>query len=142
MPLIENQSFSSTPQASMTPYQKMEFQKNLASKIQLNDATVEEVGSVNSDMIEMSDMSPPTSEKENIEVAEDNPSTENQPNGGGESQALGDGANEVEGDIIVEESAIESETISKDQEIEVNKNSGIEEGAEDSSTSEISDQTN
>ena len=50
----------------MTPYQKMEFQKNLASKIQLDDATVEEVGSVNSDMIEMSDMSPPTSEKENI----------------------------------------------------------------------------
>lgn len=50
----------------MTPYQKMEFQKNLAPKIQLDDATVEEVGSVNSDMIEMSDMSPPTSEKENI----------------------------------------------------------------------------
>ena len=66
MPLIENQSFSSTPQASMTPYQKMEFQKNLAPKIQLDDATVEEVGSVNSDMIEMSDMSPPQSEKENI----------------------------------------------------------------------------
>ena len=83
-----------------------------------------------------------TSEKENIEVAEDNPSIENQPNAGGESQALGDGANEVESDIIVEESAIESETISKDQEIEVNKNSEIEEGAEDSSTSEISDQTN
>ena len=83
-----------------------------------------------------------TSEKENIEVAEYNPSIENQPNAGGESQALGDGANEVESDIIVEESAIESETISKDQEIEVNKNSGIEEGAEDSSTSEISDQTN
>ena len=68
MPLIENQSFSSTPQASMTPYQKMEFQKNLAPKIQLDDATVEEVGSVNSDMIEMSDMSPPTSEKENIGI--------------------------------------------------------------------------
>ena len=34
-----------------------------------------------------------TSEKENIEVAEDNPSIENQPNAGGESQALGDGAN-------------------------------------------------
>ena len=83
-----------------------------------------------------------TSEKENIEVAEDNPSIENQPNAGGESQALGDGANEVESDIIVEESAVESETISKDQEIEVNKNSEIEEGAEDSSTSEISDQTN
>ena len=66
LPLIENQSFSSTPQASMTPYQKMEFQKNLAPKIQLDDATVEEVGSVNSDMIEMSDMSPPQSEKENI----------------------------------------------------------------------------
>ena len=83
-----------------------------------------------------------TSEKENIEVAEYNPSIENQPNAGGESQALGDGANEVESDIIVEESAVESETISKDQEIEVNKNSEIEEGAEDSSTSEISDQTN
>ena len=83
-----------------------------------------------------------TSEKENIEVAEDNPSIENQPNAGGESQALGDGANEVESDIIVEESAIESETISKDQEIEVNKNSEIEEGAKDSSGSEISDQTN
>ena len=52
----------------MTPYQKMEFQKNLAPKIQLDDATVEEVGSVNSDMIEMSDMSPPTSEKENIGI--------------------------------------------------------------------------
>ena len=82
------------------------------------------------------------SEKENIEVAEDNPGIENQPNGGGESQALGDGVNEVEGDIILEESAMGSETISKDQEIEVNKNSEIEEGAEDSSASEISDQTN
>ena len=83
-----------------------------------------------------------TSEKENIEVAEDNPGIENQSNSGGESQALGDGANEVESDIIVEEPAIESETISKDQEIKDNKNSEIEEGAEDSSTSEISDQTN
>ena len=83
-----------------------------------------------------------TSEKENIEVAEDNPGIENQPNGEGESQALGDGANEVKSDIIVEESAIESETISKNQEIEVNKNSEIEEGAKDSSGSEISDQTN
>ena len=82
------------------------------------------------------------SEKENIEVAEDNPGIENQPNGGGESQALGDGVNEVEGDIMLEESAIGLETISKDQEIEVNKNSEIEEGAEDSSASKIGDQTN
>ncbi len=82
------------------------------------------------------------SEKENIEVAQDNPSIENQPNGGGESQTLGDGVNEVEGDTMLEESAIDSETISKEQEIEVNKNSEIEEGAEDSSASEISDQTN
>ena len=83
-----------------------------------------------------------TSEKENIEVAEDNPGIENQPNGEGESQALGDGVNEVEGDIMSEESAMGSETISKDQEIEVNKNSEIEEGAEDSSASKISDQPN
>ena len=43
---------------------------------------------------------------------------------------------------MLEESAIGSETISKDHEIEVNKNSEIEEGAEDSSASEISDKTN
>ena len=50
----------------MTPFQKMEFQKEMnAPKIQLEDATVEEVGSISSDMIEMSDMSPPQSDKEN-----------------------------------------------------------------------------
>ena len=81
-------------------------------------------------------------EEENIEVAGDSPVVENQTNGGGESQVLEDSVNELESERKIDVAAIESEAVGREQEIEVNENSEIEEVAEDSSTSETSDQTN
>ena len=142
---IDSEEAASGPQKEEFEEEEKTIDSDVSKSTEEDDLDVGET-SIDEENMETSVEKAPeieiTSEKENIEVAEDNPGIENQPNGGGESQALGDGANEVESDIIVEESAIESETISKDQEIEVNKNSEIEEGAEDSSTSEISDQTN
>ena len=78
-----------------------------------------------------------TAEKENSEIAGDSPVTENQTNGEGESQVLEDSTNDLES-----EREVESETVIRDQEIDVNENRGIEEAVEGSSASEISDPTN
>ena len=142
---IDSEEAASGPQKEEFEEEEKTIDSDVAKSTEEDDLDVGETSIDEENMetsVEKASEIEITSEKENIEVAEDNPGIENQPNGGGESQALGDGVNEVEGDIMSEESAMGSETISKDQEIEVNKNSEIEEGAEDSSASKISDQTN
>ena len=81
-------------------------------------------------------------EEENIEVTGDSPVVENQTNGGGENQVLEDSVNELESERKIDGPVIESEVVGREQEIEVNENSEIEQAADDNSASEISDQTN